>query len=97
MADVTVVAKISLWVCGALLYLGMVGLISHRKVSTRIGLPLLAAGAGVFLVGSYYLLGPEAFVPLLLIVVIILVLRVHSFSGVSQKSNERPTYCVSCV
>lgn len=48
MADFIAVAKVLLWLCGALLYLGAVGLVSSRSLDLHAGLPFLIVGAGRF-------------------------------------------------
>jgi len=79
MADFIVVAKVLLWVCGALLYLGAVWLISSMRLDPHTGLPFLIVGAGAFLLGSYYAGGSVIFVFLLTLISIFTALRFRAF------------------
>lgn len=79
MADLMVVAKVLVWVCGVLVYFGAIGLLSAKRMNLRGALPFLLVGAAAFLLGTYYLGGLAVFLPLLLLVCLFTAIRLRPF------------------
>jgi len=78
MADVILVGTVLLWVCGALVYLGAMWSVASKRVGLRRGVPFIVVGAGAFLWGSYYVVGPVFFVPFLALVLVITAFRIRA-------------------